>query len=134
MPDLAESLIDYIQAHFAAEFPSVSIHVGEYIPQSVTTDYVWISQSSEQMDEEAIDDVVDKISFTLEIVADDIQDCRDWTASLKTAFRDEASHSAAWNSNAEFVTVTDANDDYIPVNFDADNPKHLGILQLTFDI
>jgi len=134
MPDLAESLIDVIQAHFAATYPSVTIHVGEYVPQNITTGFVWISQASEQFNEDDLSEEVDKKTFACEIGDDDIQNVRTWTASLKTALRAKASHHADWNSNAQFVTVSDASDDYIPVNFDSDNPKFISSLQLVFDL
>jgi hypothetical protein len=135
MPDLAESLIEFIADTLDAEFPaSAPVHVGEVIPQDTGSNYVWLSQSSEIFDEETLSEEVDKVNFNVEVVCANVATCRQWTAAIKTALRAEASHSAAWNGNAEFVTVSDASDDYVPVNLFDDDKYSVGVLSITFDL
>ena len=134
MPDLAESLIEFLSDELAAAFPTATVHVGEVVPQNITSDYVWVSQAAEIFDEGTLSEEVDKVSFNVEVVCANIVTCREWTAAIKTALRAEPSHSAAWNGNAEFVTVSDASDDYVPVNLFDDDSHHVGVLSITFDL
>ncbi len=135
MPDLTEKLIAFIDATLTEAWPSTTRHVGEEIPQDVTSDYVWLMQSGESTTEDLCDEV-DAVNFDVEVVCTDIATCREWTATIKQALRDEPNWSTAWGDppQAQFATVSDHDDDYVPRSADSDDGIHIGSLAVTLHV
>ena len=133
MPDLTESLIAFIDAALTDAYPSADFHVGEIIPENVETDFVWLVQSGESTTGDLCDEV-DRVRYDVEIVTTEIEDCRAWAATIKTALRDADNFDAAWNGNAQFATVEDHDDDYVPRNQDADEQLNVASLAVEMHV
>lgn len=131
MADHTENLIAYIKTH--ATFSSV--HVGEVIPQSVSGTYVWIQQSGEQESDCLNNDEPESTTYDVEVVADDIADCRAKTTALKAHLRAAVLWSVDFEVKVQTIRVEDHGDDYIPTNIfdDQDNALEVGALIVTLE-
>jgi hypothetical protein len=125
LSNIAEYLVAYLKC-------LVDWHVGLVVPDNVGTDYIWVQQTSEIPNEDLCVgiDGADSQGWTMEIIADDLQVCRDTTAAIKTAFRTLPKYPTEFYSTVEFIEITDADDQYEFRSVAADDRRHGTALQM----
>jgi len=125
MADLTENLITYVNT-------LTTFHVGEVVPEHVTTGYVWIRQTGqmEHPDLAAVATVATTF-YDMEVVGTDIDSVRDETAAIKAAFRAIGKFPSGFESVVEAFAITDHDDDYIYRSIDGDSRWQVAALSLS---
>lgn len=133
MSDMTESIIDYLQT--SPDFGS--LHIGEMVPQNTEYPYIWLMRSGDEpFDSLCHPPTSNSSSLDVEIVSDDIAECREVTAEVKAFLRESALHSLQFTNEAgddqtiHSFDVDDHDDNYIPRNIDSDENLHVGSLNV----
>lgn len=112
------------------------IHIGEHVPPTTPYPFIWLTQSGELIADDLCHPAhVEQVLFDVEIVSEDINETRLWTARVKKQLRTTALHSVTFENddgNQQTVhgfDVDDHDNEYLPVN-DGEN-VHIGALNVT---
>lgn len=131
--DINEVIVDFLRDNIA------SVHIGETVPQSVSTDYIWIQRQGDVLgDQLNWPPVIEAVTFNVECVSLDIDDSRSLTENAKELLRNCPLHSLAFSVNGtatnrkiQSFDVEDHSDDYISHSIQEDKDLHMGAFQLT---
>jgi hypothetical protein len=133
-PDITEVIRTYILTNTDL----AGVHVGEYVPEGVTSNYVWLIRSGENPTDELNNyHDIDSITLDIECVSDDIDSCRNITKEVKFWLRQYELHSVSfeddygnWRTLHGFM-VDDHDDTYISKALQNDDAYHVGALDVT---
>jgi len=133
MPDIMESVRAYLLV-----LPNRStITVGEVVPQGTGETYVWINRSGETVTDELSNVYdIDGITIDVEVVSDDIDECRLLTRELKFWLRKYTLHSQSFQDDfgntrtIHAFRVDDHDDNYIPKGLQDDSELYVGALSV----
>ncbi len=125
MADLNENLVTYIDT-------LTTFHVGEVVPQDVSTGYVFLQQSGET-ERDCLEEVatIETVFFNIEIAATDIDSVRTEAATIKSAFRELGKFPSGFESLVELFIITDHDDEYLYQSIDADTRLEVAALSLS---
>lgn len=132
MADLPQS----IRAFLVSEL--TGIHVGEDVPQSIGTDYIWFQRQGDMLDESLCHPpVIDAVIFDFECVSTDISQCRTLTNQAKAVLMNSDLHEIVYQTHEGFdqtvhcFDVEDHDDNYIPHTVQQDAKLHIGAFRVT---
>jgi hypothetical protein len=129
--DINEAIIDLLSN-------ALNVHVGETVPQSVSTDYVWIQRQGDILSEELnFPPRIDAVLFDVECVSLDIDASRTLTADAKETIRTctpysiEFEISGTHSQKIHVFDVEDHSDDYLAHSIQQDKDLHFGAFRVT---
>lgn len=132
MADLSQSIRAFILTQVSG------VHVGETVPQSVATSFVWFQRQGDILDDSLKHPTtIEAVLFDFECVSEDINECRTLTELVKSALMNSDLHFVTFtNSNGLEQTihafdVEDHDDNYLPHTLEQDSKLHIGAFRVT---
>jgi len=132
VPDIMEAIRAYIVAD-----TSITVHVGEVVPEGTGETYVYLQRSGEMVTDELCNLYsIDGITLDVECVSSDINVCRSLTAAVKKRLRGYPLHSQSFTDDygvsrtIHGFRVEDHDDSYIPKGLQDDSQLDLGALDV----
>jgi len=136
--DITQAIREYVKNELEADTEVGVFHVGEVVPQEVSTQYVWFMRSGDVYDDNelCIPRTVLAVEFDVECCSQDIDESRLLTERTKRAFESYQLHEVDFelagglSQTIQAFDVDSHDDTYYPHNLQLDENLHVGTFRV----